>query len=522
MNHFVCCFLALHFEGTIAKGSGDSHYQALIDTGALITGLSNIEVARKMLEYGLDDMDGCVFLDDEDKKMVLMRTTEGTGGQGIQAEPVPLATSGVAVEKRFTFYDQVHTTGMDIPQPIDGYAVATIGKDMTLRDFSQGCWRMRDLGQGQRVHVVVPCEVEKLMKEVANTGALLKVDASPHAPVLRSNLLLLAWLTQNGVRSEEQQAVQLREQNIRDVARRMSLGLLLQFKKPLSAEKQHEAMVAAEARATATGGDPTKINVGVERDRRTRSAGFSFQTGSLVVARVRSSSIAYQNGLRDGLRVVAVDGHSVATLSDYRRRTASRVKFTMTVIKESQDAHFLRTTLTSCTRFGRFQPPVDSAAEVRRIIDGLPPSLRRSVDRSFSKEADQVRRFIAILQDILPDQVVAGISWTELFSLFASSPDMTFVWLQMISVPMSCAIAAFFGSSCSFCKWLAVCSPLVGRFMALTVATRNSESLFIECFVNLAFWRRLWTTLLKQHTKLNKLLPSRDTRPCARISLKKY
>lgn len=382
-----------------------------------------------MLEYGLDNMDGCVFLDDEDKKMVLMRTTEGTGGQGIQAEPVPLATSGVAVEKRFTFYDQVHTTGMDIPQPIDGYAVATIGKDMTLRDFSQGCWRMRDLGQGQRVHVVVPCEVEKLMEEVAKTGALNKVaGASPqHAPVLRPNLLLLAWLTQNGVRSEEQQAVQLREQNIRDVARRMSLGLLLQFKKPMPSEKQHEAMAAAEARATATSDDPTKINVGVERDRRTRSAGFSFKSGSLIVARVRASSAAYRSGLRDGLRVVAVDGNPVATLSEYRRRTANRVNFTMTVIKESQDAHFLRTTLTTCTRFGRFQPPVDSAAEVRRIIDGLPPSLRRSVDRSFSKEADQVRRFIATLKDILPDQVVAGIAWTELFSLFASSPDMTFV-----------------------------------------------------------------------------------------------
>ena len=46
---------------------------------------------------------------------------------------VALATTGVPPERRFTFFDQVHTTGMDIVTSPTAKAVVTIGKDMTLR-----------------------------------------------------------------------------------------------------------------------------------------------------------------------------------------------------------------------------------------------------------------------------------------------------------------------------------------------------------------------------------------------------
>ena len=38
-------------------------FSALIDTGALITGYTNEQVARKLLSLGLRDKDACVFLD---------------------------------------------------------------------------------------------------------------------------------------------------------------------------------------------------------------------------------------------------------------------------------------------------------------------------------------------------------------------------------------------------------------------------------------------------------------------------
>ena len=117
-----------------ARGKGGREYTALIDTGALITGYTNEQVARKLLEYGLVGLDACVFIGGDDRRMVVDRS--------LNAAPVPLDRSGIKIEKRFTFYDQVHTTGMDIKQALDACAVVTLGKDMTYettRKAAGGC-----------------------------------------------------------------------------------------------------------------------------------------------------------------------------------------------------------------------------------------------------------------------------------------------------------------------------------------------------------------------------------------------
>ena len=60
-----------------------------------------------------------------------------------------LSQCGIAVEKRFAFYDQIHTTGMDIKHALNARAALTLGKDMTFRD-AQGAFRMRGIGEGRR------------------------------------------------------------------------------------------------------------------------------------------------------------------------------------------------------------------------------------------------------------------------------------------------------------------------------------------------------------------------------------
>ena len=77
-----------------ARGKGGREYTALIDTGALITGYTNEQVARKLLEYGLVGLDACVFIDGDDRRMVVDRS--------LNAAPVPLDRSGIKIEKRFT------------------------------------------------------------------------------------------------------------------------------------------------------------------------------------------------------------------------------------------------------------------------------------------------------------------------------------------------------------------------------------------------------------------------------------
>lgn len=48
-------------------------FHALIDTGALITGYSNQEVAQKLLSLGLSWCEGIIFLDDDDRQQVTSR-----------------------------------------------------------------------------------------------------------------------------------------------------------------------------------------------------------------------------------------------------------------------------------------------------------------------------------------------------------------------------------------------------------------------------------------------------------------
>ena len=80
-------------------------FHSLIDTGALITGKTNFQVAEYLLDHGLVGMEGVVFLNDEHKKMVLVRQTRRV---------MPLALSGISEEQRFAFYDDVHTTGYSL------------------------------------------------------------------------------------------------------------------------------------------------------------------------------------------------------------------------------------------------------------------------------------------------------------------------------------------------------------------------------------------------------------------------
>lgn len=76
----------------------DPPFHALIDTGALITGMSNRESAEYLLKAGLPTMKGVVFLDEEDRQMVLLR-------RGWKV--VKLDDCGLSLNERFSFYDHV-------------------------------------------------------------------------------------------------------------------------------------------------------------------------------------------------------------------------------------------------------------------------------------------------------------------------------------------------------------------------------------------------------------------------------
>ncbi len=223
-------------------------FHVLLDVGALVTGMSNFQVAKYLLTHGLSNkFDGVVFLDDKDRKMILMK-------HGMNV--VRLNQAGVPPERRFSFYDQVHTTGMDIHQCIDARAALTLGKDMTFRDYAQGAFRMRGIGNGQTIELFVIPEVLRLIDDrqkrvqrqtgtaaplqmqnhaASRHGAdLLSLASSVSSPVgfqsaTQGTQLLInvaAWLTVNGMKSENVQFRMLCHQSVDNVMRKRAYGIL--------------------------------------------------------------------------------------------------------------------------------------------------------------------------------------------------------------------------------------------------------------------------------------------------------
>lgn len=137
---------------------------ALLDTGALITGMSNEEVARYLLAHGLD-FEGVVFMTSTGKQILLRENFK----------VMRLSQCGIPKEKRFTFYDQINTTGQDIKQALNAVAVQTLGKDMVFRDYSQGAFRMRQIGVGQTIKLFIIPEVSKMRKICHSCSSVLMV-----------------------------------------------------------------------------------------------------------------------------------------------------------------------------------------------------------------------------------------------------------------------------------------------------------------------------------------------------------
>ncbi|CAK9079768.1 Hypothetical protein SCF082_LOCUS38067 [Durusdinium trenchii] len=222
-------------RGLVDLVAQDKSLCALIDAGALVTGLSNREVATIILNVRTD-LEGVVFLDQEDRKRILVRDNDSS---------FPLEASPILPEQRFTFYDQVHTTGMDIPQAVSGRAAITVSKDMTFRDFSQAAWRMRRLGRGQTLLVLQHRAVPELLETRVGLDVLRSLS-------LPQRLVLFLYL--QGLADSEAQEDALKTLHVATLWRRGAMQVLA---KPFS--PKHPA--AAETFASRITFDPAELEM---------------------------------------------------------------------------------------------------------------------------------------------------------------------------------------------------------------------------------------------------------------------
>lgn len=129
--------------------------RAIIDIGALFSGMNNQIIAEKIAEnidepisiIHRQDISYVLYYDEanylcayniQDKFHKRMEQTD----EKYLREKLP----GYP-EKSFTFYDHARTTGSDIKQMPHAHAVATIGKNTTTRDLVQGVMRLRQFNE---------------------------------------------------------------------------------------------------------------------------------------------------------------------------------------------------------------------------------------------------------------------------------------------------------------------------------------------------------------------------------------
>lgn len=145
---------------------GDGSINVVLDPGALVLQLSNVEFARRWLKRR-PDMEAVVFFDDQNVIRVLDR-------DHLDEDPVAFSLSPYAEDMRLCllYLDDVHTRGSDFRLPLTTRALLTLGKGMTKDKFLQACMRMRQIGSGQSLSFCASKEVHRALQraEVAQTG----------------------------------------------------------------------------------------------------------------------------------------------------------------------------------------------------------------------------------------------------------------------------------------------------------------------------------------------------------------
>ncbi|MBN9288745.1 MAG: hypothetical protein BGO43_08485 [Gammaproteobacteria bacterium 39-13] len=145
----------------IPRLANAEHLQAIIDVGALFRGISNENVAREIANYftsvSNNHIQYVLYYDNDEEilyafdiknkeKIKLDTTNEAEISKRLKCPP----------DQRFTYYDQVRTTGTDIVQDAYAHALVTVNEKTPKYAFLQGVKRMRQVAKDQSITLVGP------------------------------------------------------------------------------------------------------------------------------------------------------------------------------------------------------------------------------------------------------------------------------------------------------------------------------------------------------------------------------
>ena len=140
---------------------------------------------------------------------------------------------------------QVHTIGMDSKHAASARAALTLGKDMVFRDLAQGAFRMRGIGGGQTVTLLMIPEVRDLLQRQLSKAAMVPSSSLGTLSEHQKDLYAVtAWLVIAACQSESVQFAQSCKQSLATLWRSNCLDHVLSEQKQIA---QVDSMAIVQA-----------------------------------------------------------------------------------------------------------------------------------------------------------------------------------------------------------------------------------------------------------------------------------
>lgn len=177
-------------------------HRAFIDAGAFFRGLTNEYVARRLLEIlPPQEIDSVAFYSGN-QLMVLRRD---------HAASIPFEEDSLP-QKRYTYYDQKHTSGADIVHLLLAEASVSVSNDLLLRDLLQAIYRMRETGKGQKIELLLsPAVVTSIQALIPSASGIIGVLALCAILQFRQlqehQILAVSQIAQQGVKQSVLQSI---------------------------------------------------------------------------------------------------------------------------------------------------------------------------------------------------------------------------------------------------------------------------------------------------------------------------
>lgn len=159
-------------------GSKGNELKAIIDAGALFNGIDNRQVAEKIalqLKEKISNQIKYVLFFNEKNELAALCLEGKALGEPIligSTNPSEIAkkTKNSNPSERFTYYDQRHTTGIDLKQDQAALGELYIDANTKIRDVCQSALRLRQFAGNQKLSIALPSSLATAIEPKTSIG----------------------------------------------------------------------------------------------------------------------------------------------------------------------------------------------------------------------------------------------------------------------------------------------------------------------------------------------------------------